>query len=458
MAGFKQLLPIAFFDAPAIRNALAAHDFRTVFIAIRDHTGLSQTDLGALVDLSQSRVSAVIRGERQLISATLIAKISQSFGIPARLLGFYSDSPGSLTSSSIAEVAEARPREVKNAHSVAWDYPDEEDDMKRRQLLVGGTAVGLTALTLPLPARVSLFDAQRLADRVEGYVTTEQTVGGGELAKAARDELKMAMQILETCDIESAAVSTFTSAVGNMAVTAGWLFYDANNQDEATAGYRDAMALANFVGDDELAAHTCLNSALQTIILARRGSAHPQVALRLTQRAADLTRRQPAGRVHALIAAREALSYACLGDRSGFERAIATAWREMDRAYAHEPIDRCPDWLKFMCHNEVRYHEASGAMHLGDSTRSAQLFEQVAAEHAAQRNAATYRAWFATSLAALGDVDTAVKEADDVLARIATAKISSSRTLRVLEPVRAAASKPHHLEFQQRYDRLSSLV
>ncbi|MGW0252515.1 helix-turn-helix domain-containing protein [Nocardia goodfellowii] len=457
-AGFKKLLPIGFFDEPAIKDALASHDFRAVFLAIRNSTGLSQTDLGALIDLSQSRVSAVERGERSLISGMLIAKISQTFSIPARLLGFYSDYPSSLTSRSISNVAEARSQEVKNAHSVAWGHPDEEDDMKRRQLLVGGPAVGLTALTLGSQARIGLPEAHQLAERVTEYTTTEQVVGGGALARAAHADLRHAMQILKTSDIESAAVATFTSAVGNMAAIAGWLFYDSNDQHSATADYQDAMALANFIGDDELAAHTCLNVALQTITLVRRGSAHPHAALRHIQRAADLTRRQPSGRIHALIASREALAHACLGDRSAFKRAIATAWREMDRAHDHEALDDCPDWLKFMCHNEVRYHEASGSMYLGDSTASSRLFEQVAAERAGQRNAATYRAWFATSLANVGDIGTAVGEADEVLTAIASAKISSARTLRVLEPVRVAATKPHHAEFQQRYDRLLSLA
>ncbi|MET9286272.1 helix-turn-helix domain-containing protein [Nocardia beijingensis] len=328
-----------------------------------------------------------------------------------------------------------------------------DDDMKRRQLLLGGTATGLSALTHQhRPDRIGRSDAERLARRVDSYVTTEQTVGGGALARSASSDLEHAKIMLSTCEIEGSAASAFTSAAGNMAVTAGWLFYDADDQLAATRCYSDAMALANHAGDDELAAHTCLNVAFQTITQAERDEAHPQYALRCTLRAADLTRRQPASRIHALTACRQATAYACLGDRSAFTRAITTAWREMDLAYDHEPLDECPDWLRFMCHNEVRYHEACGYCYLGESSRAVELFEQVVNKRAGQRNSANYRAWFASSLARVGNIDDAVSVAADVLADLADG-VSSSRTLRVLEPVRAAATKPRHQGFHKRYDQ-----
>ncbi|WP_162958192.1 hypothetical protein [Nocardia yunnanensis] len=334
--------------------------------------------------------------------------------------------------------------------------PEEDDDMKRRQLFVAGTVAGLTILAPPRrAARIGMPEAQRLSKRVGNFVTTEQTVGGGALAQLARADLENAKAALTTCEIDSAVAPLFASAAGNMAVTAGWLYYDNDDQLDARDCYRDAMALANETGDDELAAHTCLNVALQITTQARRGAAHPTSALRSISRAADLTRRQSSGRIHALIASRQATAYACLGDRSAFARAVATAWREMDLASDHEPIEECAGWLKFLCHNEIRYHEACGYAYLGEASRAAELFEQVAAERTGQRNAANYRAWLASSLAEVGNIDDAVSVAADVLDNLGRG-VSSGRTLRVLEPVRAAAVKPRHLEFQQRYDRFAT--
>ncbi|GAB2681519.1 hypothetical protein GCM10027088_72110 [Nocardia goodfellowii] len=102
-----------------ISASVSSQDLPSRAVAVQPSLCLCRAlNLGALLDLSQSRVSAVERGERNLISAMLIARISQTSSIPARLRGFYSDSASSLTSGSIAEVAEVRPQEVGNAHSV----------------------------------------------------------------------------------------------------------------------------------------------------------------------------------------------------------------------------------------------------------------------------------------------------------------------------------------------------
>jgi hypothetical protein len=344
---------------------------------------------------------------------------------------------------------------------------DEDDDMKRRQLILGGATVGVTLLAPPridgLPAHIGLGDATELARKVDDYVNREQRVGGGTLALRALTDYSRAKTMLDNCDMDDAAATAFVSAAGNMAVMTGWLFYDSDQHAAAMTSYNNALALAAYAGDDELAAHTCLNMALQGIALSRRFLAdpnaevksHPRTALRATARAADLARGRPSGRIHALVASRQALAHASLGDRVAFGRSIATAWREMDLAYDGEPLDQCPDWLKFMSHNEVRSHEAIGYSDLGDASKSAELFAEIAAERAGQRNAASYRAWLAASLVQLGDTDTAVTEASVVLDRLASG-ISSDRTFRKLEPVRQAATKPSFSDFRDRYDQMAT--
>lgn len=54
-------VPDGFYDTPGMRNALAAYDFGPVFRAVRLQAALSQEELGFLVGLNQSRVSAVER-------------------------------------------------------------------------------------------------------------------------------------------------------------------------------------------------------------------------------------------------------------------------------------------------------------------------------------------------------------------------------------------------------------
>jgi hypothetical protein len=345
---------------------------------------------------------------------------------------------------------------ITDVSHVAWvENTDEDDDMQRRTLIFGSAAGVLARGAGRLPATIRLGDAKRLASTVSGYVLGEQTVGGGALAEKAQRDLARTMTELELCDIDTSAVAAYTSMAGNLAVTVGWLHYDADNQRAATQSYRDALALAMQAGDDELAAHTSLNMALQTITQSLRGQANPLFALRSVLRAAELTDRRVAGRMHALISARQALAHASLGDRDAFRIAVSASWREMDLAYDHQSMDEVPDWLKFMCHNEVRYHEANGYAVLGDSSRALELFEKVANEQSGQRNSTHYRAHLASSLARTGDVVGAVTEGAKVL-ELLCSEVSSARTLRVLEPVRLAAAD--HEEFGVTYDQLALMA
>ncbi|TVT25757.1 helix-turn-helix transcriptional regulator [Amycolatopsis rhizosphaerae] len=62
-AGFRRPIPDRFYEDPEVRAALARYDFGAVFTAVREQTGLSQLQLADLLGLSQSRISAVERGE-----------------------------------------------------------------------------------------------------------------------------------------------------------------------------------------------------------------------------------------------------------------------------------------------------------------------------------------------------------------------------------------------------------
>ena len=75
-SGFRRPLPAGFFTRPAMRSALSEHNFGMVFAAIRECTGLSQTQLAALLGLSQARVSEVEAGVRRLTGAKPVARIS----------------------------------------------------------------------------------------------------------------------------------------------------------------------------------------------------------------------------------------------------------------------------------------------------------------------------------------------------------------------------------------------
>ncbi|WP_157573897.1 helix-turn-helix domain-containing protein [Nocardia jejuensis] len=329
-----------------------------------------------------------------------------------------------------------------------------EDDVNRRDFaILLGSALLAPALVTDT-AHLGVSDANRLAAGVIELARQEQRVGGATLVQIAIATLERAKTLLNTCAFDERSGQAFMSAAGNLAVLAGWVAYDADKHELARHCYADAFALANQADDTALTVHACVNAALQYASLGRKGLANPHMALVMTSRARDLVRGAPPGRIHALIATREAQAYGVLGDRAGFRRAIATAWRELDFAAASEPLESCPQWLGFVTPTEVRFHEALGFGDLGEHSTAVALAAQVATEQSGARNAANYRAWWATALARLGDLPTATAEGLAVLAELESHSIASPRTLRVLLPVRHAVGDEAG-DFATRYDGIA---
>jgi len=329
-----------------------------------------------------------------------------------------------------------------------------EDDVKRRQfgMLVGAALVA--AGTDSAVSHLGMGDARRLSESVTSFASREQAIGGVSLVQDAINELELALSLLETTTFDESTGRAFMSAAGELATIAGWLAYDADLHGVARRCYADAFALASQAGDDELTVHVCLNTAHQAIALSRIGASNPRRALGLLGRARDFTRGRPPGRIHALIATREALAYGLLGDRQGFGKAVATAWRELDAALDYEPLENCPRWLRFVTPTEVRCHEARGFGDLGNWMKSADLSAGLALEAVGARNAANYRAGWAAALAGSGDANSAVTQGLSVLDELESS-VSSTRTLRLLEPIRDAVGDQPGDEFGARFDELA---
>ncbi|WP_330182109.1 hypothetical protein OHB26_38265 [Nocardia sp. NBC_01503] len=333
----------------------------------------------------------------------------------------------------------------------SWEVGD--DDVRRRDF--GKAALASSAIVLlgAKPGQIGMSDVTRLREGVAALELEDQRLGGGRLVDYAVMELAKAKHWREVGTYDTAAGDAFTIATGELAVMAGWLAYDADRQALARRCYADAMALGCEANDPALITRTCLIGGGQLFGLARRGRARPQVALNLATRARDLMRGTPPGRIHALIAVREAQAYGLLCERSAFERAIATAWREMDQASNLEPLDECPRWLWAVTPAEIAAHEARGRAEFEEYDRAIALFDSVADIERFPRNVNNIAAWRAVIRARAGDLRGAVAEAVPVLHTLTG--LTSIRTLRNLEPIRASVDEnPVGGEFSEMFDAL----
>ncbi|WP_280397951.1 helix-turn-helix domain-containing protein [Nocardia carnea] len=351
-------------------------------------------------------------------------------------------------------LAVSAPRTAAQRHSPSG-VGDDEADVNRREFSM---AAALTVATTPTwqPSRIGMADVDRLNAYTTQLESADQMVGGAGHLPAAVDALEHAQGLLHSCVFDGKTGRAWMSAVGALAVETGWLAYDANWMQLARRCYSDALSLAAMADDDGLAIHAYMNAALQTIALARTGDASPSYALGLTHRAGDLARRQPTGRIHALIAAREAAAYGTARDRRGVERAISAAWREMDNAVDHEPFDDCPSWLRFVNHSEIRGHEARASTDVGHHARAVALYEVAAGEPASAGSTVHRAAWWSAALARTGDTRAAIEAGTSVLGALED-WLESPRALKVLKPVRFAADTiSEGEEFRVRFDALKA--
>ena len=418
-------------DSVPLRQALADAELGTALAIIRASAGLSQMELAVLLDWEQSAVARVENGTRKtLYDIRKLLAAADALGMPRR----------ALTPLLLGD-----PTMTGN---------DAEDTVDRRQF--GGTllGLGLVAATGPdkiqVPARVGAPHVHYLRAIVDRLYRQDQQVGGAAIVYDALRHYHQARRMLDEADYSRQAGIDLTAAAGDLAVCVGWLAYDAGDHALSRHMYTDALALADEAGDDILRVRVMEKLALQCVSLARGDHVAPaRRAVQFAERAADLAHDDPTPRLHALLASREAIGHAALGDRREFTAAITRAWREIGRGVATDD----PVWLRFVTHQEIRVQEAKGRAYLGDQASAIALYrESLNNPNLSPRNRLNYRAQLAAALAIAGDTTAALHEGAAVLPALET-RVASPRTVRELAPVRAAAEQRGYTDFCARYDK-----
>ncbi|MGA5703589.1 hypothetical protein [Peterkaempfera bronchialis] len=122
-------LPRPLLGDPHLLAALRARDFGVVFAAA-NRAGLSYNRIAEACSMKAERVSQVARGASEVKTLDAIERISDGLRIPGVLMGLA-----------------ARPWEGTD-HSAHPHAQDGVDPMKRRDLLRGALAAGLTSAAL----------------------------------------------------------------------------------------------------------------------------------------------------------------------------------------------------------------------------------------------------------------------------------------------------------------------
>ncbi|MFD4401183.1 helix-turn-helix domain-containing protein [Nocardia sp. NPDC058499] len=328
-----------------MRTALSEHDFGMVFAAIRECTGLSQTQLAALLGLSQARVSEVEAGARRLTGVKPVARISTVFAVPAQLLGFHADS----------------------AEPAAGNLACEEVDwVHRRDFVTLATAAALGSRLHPelerladvLPDRLDPVARPRIGaadiDAIEaisdGFRRWDLAHGGGLCRSAALSQLHQ-VAALDDAVCTPYVRGRLQIATAELASMAAWLAYDIEDHNAArrlwTYALRTAQRAEGNPRSTDLMVVILLDMAHQALHLRR-----PKDALAFCRLAAATStgRRYPvspitAGYIHTVTA----WCWATLGEPEPTRRALV----DSEAGYADASDGTTPAWAWVVTDAEI---------------------------------------------------------------------------------------------------------
>jgi len=298
------------------------------------------------------------------------------------------------------------------------------DIVNRRDFL--SSAAALTAVAL-LPqkvtslARIEQEDITQTWTALQRLFQLDDRHGGTmiyQVAAAMAQKLDAALK-----------QAYFTDSVGQqlrvVAATtmehAGWLAYDAGQDASARRWWLETIHLARDLGnvpDAHLAALASMS--LQASGDYRRA----RETISLAQAARGAASRRASPTLLSVLAAREAIGYAQLGDKAAARSSIAEARHWMDQGQTPDE----PLWLQFWCPADLASHETRVALALGDkiaAEKAARSAVSTADEQRFPRNHALYSVRLGAILTKTGQLDEAIIVMTNAVKRID--QISGSR-------------------------------
>lgn len=301
----------------------------------RGLTGASQTEVGMLVGLAQSHVSALERGNRRITSLELFERFADGLGIPRTLLGL--DGPVDEPGASDPRIGRSAVlRTVGMAASTVDLGPDHVMALLKR----GGACV----------ADPRAIDA--LAEVLHRAASLGPPVKPAHIQSMVHSVLERLIEAQQhpTTPALRRRVGQLTS---DAACFVGWLLYDRGKTAAASAYFSLAADAAREADDPTRSALVLASRGLSYSPSSDGGVGDAARALALLGEADRSLAEQPPHRAHAWLNANAAARAARLGDRRSFaahrERARDLQQREAEPMHGlwhwFPPRSVDPDWL-----------------------------------------------------------------------------------------------------------------
>ncbi|MFI1584285.1 hypothetical protein [Embleya sp. NPDC020630] len=322
---------------------------------------------------------------------------------------------------------------------------------------IGAAAtVGLPARALPLSSAggtgaIGTTHLRELRAGLHVLFELDATYGGSDVRSLSVRHLSRVRRIINAGKYPDTIGRQLRLLSGEIAEHCGWLYYDADEQDNAKHFWGEALTTATMLRDANLEILVFSSMSLQAC---HEGRARD--GLDLARAAQDRATRLGSPVLQSLIAAREARALSLMADGTSARRRMADAMRLVDRSGRGRPS---PEWAAFHGRAELDYAQGLLYTELGHHQAATGFLRAALAHQEAKygRNRALYRLTLARGLIGAGEVDEgaaqAVASLDDLrevesgrVMRRLTEVVGSLRTVDAVSARDAAEELAEHLK------------
>jgi transcriptional regulator with XRE-family HTH domain len=409
------------------RTAVASGSHGTVVRLVRQALGLHQSHVATRSGYSQATISRI--EQNHLRDPVVLMDLADALSIPRGIFGGRPDND-SLTGPSL-------------------------EDMERREMLKAALAVASaamlpTAVSDPSPGRkIGLAVVNECWTALDRLQNLEATQGGGVVYELTAGMATRLRSTLSGASYTAAVGRSLRQVTAATMIQAGWQAYDARQREAARRWWLETLHLSDLGDGIEQWRMSALASlSREAADSADRG--HDVIGL--AQSAAKITGASPA--MLSLLAAREAMGHAALGNDAASASALTRAQRLLDRGRAENE----PQWLRFWGPGDLAIHEMHVARLSGRMPAAERAAQEAVASVdpiAAPRNHAIYVAHLGNSLARVGKYEEAVAVSRQALS--STVRKGSQRVtaeLRETARLLAGATYGPARDFATTIDRL----
>ncbi len=382
-SGDCSCVPARFWRIPQVRRAAAEEDANSLIRLLLRHTELAQDAIARMCDLSQTMVSRVLSGQRQLRKQETVQRvvegITHGYDIPTPImervpaeLGLALNSSARQTADVLGQVANV---DVEDIPGVEQQPPASAVSSAVLSWLVSG----------PVSGRVKAHVAEGPVAAIRNASATFSALDnrfGGDNARAAavRYLNDTVVPLLRESHSEKAGRTLFAVS-SEFVLSLAWMSYDAQRNGAARRYFVQALDLAAHAGDRLLGASVLSAMSHQANYVGAHAEARDLARAALTGAGEQATQT-----MRAQFLMMEARAHASGQDKSACFQAMS----EAERAFGRRDPGSDPGWIGYFDHAEysdevAHCHRDLGHAHVARRLAEQSLASSVGEEYARSR-------------------------------------------------------------------------